>query len=158
MLMPDDDSDTSQAESFVATADIEALPDDQQLAFYGAMFAMSGVDDDVDRRELFTIFEMLDGDRLSGEAQEELRSYAVDPPDLETCLDRLADTDEEIRCAAMLNLLEVALADDIVVDAEDEALDRAQQRLAISDQRRAELEELAEQTTDFEIGMARGDE
>lgn len=120
------------------------LSDEQQLAFYGAMFAMSAVDDEIDRQELFAIFELLDGDALSAKAQEELRGYAVDPPDLDECLDKLAGADAALRYTAMINLVEVTLADEVVVDAEDVALDRAQETLDVDDEERDEIEAFVE--------------
>ena len=100
---------------------------------------------DVDRRELFAIFELMeDEDELSAEAQEELRGYAVNPPDLDACLETLADADEVLRYATMINLVEVALADNIVVDEEDAALDRAQERLDVDDEQRDEIERFIE--------------
>ena len=63
--------------------DFKALPEQQQVAFYGTVFAMAGADDELVSEELTLIFETLDLDGLSPEAQRQVRAYTLDPPALD---------------------------------------------------------------------------
>ena len=118
---------------------IDDVPEQERLAFYGALFAMSAVDDHVDRDELFAIFEMLEIDDLSPEAQEEIRGYAVNPPSYRECVDKLEGTDEALRRAAVVNLVEVAEADEVVEPEEEDALAYAVDVLGVTTARADEI-------------------
>jgi len=123
---------------------LEDVPADEKLAFYGSLFGMSAIDDDVDRDELFTIYEILDTENLSAEATEEVKTYPIDPPAFEDCVDTLSDSDEVLRFATMINLVEVAQADEMVVPEEEEALDYTAETLHVSDEQFEKIEEFVE--------------
>ena len=116
------------------TLDLSALSEEQILAFYGSLFAMSAVDRDMDEAESDLIFESLDLDRLSPDARRSVLGLAISPPALDTCLRQLAGTGTEIRFGLMLNLVATALADDALDVAEHAGLRHAQQVLGISDE------------------------
>lgn len=123
---------------------LEDVPEDEKLAFYGSMFGMSAIDDDVDRDELFTIYEILDTENLSAEAEEEVKQYAIEPPDFEECVDTLEGSDEVLRFATMINLVEVAQADEMVVSEEEDALEYTAETLEVSDEQVEKIEEFVE--------------
>ena len=121
-------------------SDFRALPQDQRVAFYGAMFAMAGIDDELASEELALIFEALDLDGMSPLAQRQVRAFTVIPPPLSACLNELRDGSEELRYGIMVSLMDVALADDVLVVEEREALQRTADALDISEQRLRAIE------------------
>ena len=125
-------SDASAA-SESRTLDLSALSEEQTLAFYGSLFAMSAVDRDMDEAESDLIFESLDLDSLSPDARRSVLGLAISPPALDTCLRQLAGAGREVRFGLMLNLVATALADDALDVAEHAGLRHAQQVLGISD-------------------------
>jgi len=112
--------------------DFRSLPEGQQLASYGAFFAMANADGVIDNTEVVAIFECLDVSNLSADGQQQVRSYLVEPPDLRTCLDQLTGADNELRYGLMLRLVEVALADEVVMPGEDKALGIGRELLGVS--------------------------
>ncbi|WP_168210670.1 TerB family tellurite resistance protein [Persicimonas caeni] len=119
--------------------DFTELPDEERLAFFGALFCMSAIDGEVDREELFVIYELIDSEGLSDESKEKLRNFVIEPPDFKECLDVLNEGNETLRYALMINLVEVAKADALVDPTEEEALQQAQLKLGITD---AQFEEI----------------
>ena len=125
------------------TLDLNALSEDDQLAFYGALFAMSAADTDMDEAEDDRIFESLDRDALSPDARKRVLQMAIAPPPLERCLLRFKDADTELRRALLLNLLDVVLADGIIEPGEHVGLHEAREILQISRDDMALLHETA---------------
>lgn len=124
--------------------DIKNLPDEQRVAFYGALFAMAAVDDQIQREELELIYETLDADGLSDEARSHLYAHAIEPPALGRCLQAFSEAPEPVRYGLMLNLVEVAVADYLLPDPEREALAEAQRALGVNDEQYAAMKEFAE--------------
>lgn len=124
--------------------DIRQLSDEQRVAFYGALFAMAAADDEVQREELELIYETLDTEGLSDEACRHLYACAIEPPVMHDCLHALKDAPEPARYALMLNLVEVAVGDYLLSEAEQETLADAQRELKVSDEQRAAMKEYAE--------------
>jgi hypothetical protein len=114
------------------TFDFRTLPEAQQLASYGAFFAMANADGVIDGHEVVTIFESLDVSNLSEEGQETVRSYLMSPPELEPCLVQLSSASDALRYGVMLRLVEVALADDVVLPGEERALAAGRSSLGVS--------------------------
>ncbi len=125
--------------------DIRQLPGEQRVTFYGALFAMAAIDGQVQREELELIYETLDTEGLSEEARRRLYAYAIEPPALRDCLQALGDAPKPVRHALMLNLVEVAVADYLLPEAEQEALADAQGVLGVNDEQRAAMERYAEE-------------
>ena len=131
--------------------DLSPLSEDDRLAFYGALFAMSAADRDMDESEDDRIFESLDLGDLSGDARKRVFRLAIQPPPLERCLLRFKDHDVELRRALMLNLLDVVLADGVIEPGEHVGLHEAREVLALDRDDVARLHDLAfgvQQTTD----------
>ena len=125
--------------------DPKSLPENQRLAFYGALFAVAAADDQMQREELELIYEALDTEGLSEEARRRLYAYAIEPPALRDCLQALGDASKPVRHALMLNLVEVAVADYLLSEAEQEALADAQRVLGVNDEQRDAMERYAEE-------------
>lgn len=114
------------------TFDFSTLPEDQQLACYGAYFAMAGADGVIENDELVAIFESLDTSTLSDAGRNSVRNYLLAPPPLEGCLQTVGSGPEGLRYGLMLRLVEVALADDVVLSAEADMLAVGQGALGIT--------------------------
>lgn len=125
--------------------DIKQLSDEQRVTFYGALFAMAAIDDQVQREELELIYEVLETDGLTNEASRKLYTYAIEPPILRDYLGAFSEAPEAVRHALMLNLVEVALSDYLLPEAEQEALTEAQRMLGVNDEQRAAMERYAEE-------------
>ena len=123
--------------------DINALPEEDRLLFYAALFAMSAVDRDMDEAEDDRIFESLDLAGLSPEARKHVFQLAIQPPPLERGLLRFRESDAELRRALLLNLLDVVLADGIIEPGEHVGLHEAREILGVSRDDMALLHELA---------------
>lgn len=123
---------------------LEQLPDEQRVAFYGSLFAMATVDGQIQREELELIYEMLNTEEMSDQAQRQLYAYAIEPPALEECLKNLADAPEEVRYGLMLNLVEISVADRLSLQQEENAIAYAQIVLGVSDEQVAAMKDSAE--------------
>ncbi len=127
------------------TFDLSEFPVHEQKAFYGALFAMAGADDEVDRSEMELIFETLDIAHLDERSQREIHSYVITPPRFGDCLEALSDTDKVLRHSLMLNLVEVVIADDIMEDQEIAFLRSAEEKLGVTDEQVDEMMEFAKE-------------
>jgi len=127
------------------TFDFRTLPEDQQLASYGAFFAMANADGVIDGNEVVAIYESLDVSNLSDEGQSTVRSYLIAPPELSACLGELSDAQDELRHGVMLRLVEVALADDVVMPGEELALAEGRRLLSVTGEQQAAMREFLDQ-------------
>jgi uncharacterized tellurite resistance protein B-like protein len=112
--------------------DLICLPEDQRLAFYGSMLAIAAADGIFAQDELDLIFESINTDGLSEHGRNTLWDYLVATPLLTDCMARFSTSNEQVRCALMVYLIEVALADRILDVSEEEALLQARRSLHIS--------------------------
>ena len=126
-----------------ATLDLTPLDPDQRLAFYGALFAMSNADRDMDESEDDRIFDSLDLSDLDADARKRVLRLAIDPPSLERSLLHFRDADETFRRALMLNLIDVVLADGVIEPGEHVGLHEARQVLGLSRDDMSELHDCA---------------
>lgn len=126
-----------------APLDLSPLSEDERLDFYGALFAMSAADRDMDESEDDRIFESLDLADLSPDARKRVFQVAIQPPPLERCLLRFKNHDVEMRRALMLNLIDVVLADGLIEPAEHVGLHEAREILRLQRDDMATLHDLA---------------
>ncbi len=125
------------------TLDLSALTEDERLAFYGSLFAMSAADRDMDEAEDDRIFESLDLGGLTPDSRKRVFQLAIQPPPLERCLLKFRGAHAEIRRALLLNLLDVVLADGIIEPGEHVGLHEAREILGIGRDDMAHLHDLA---------------
>lgn len=123
--------------------DLSGLSEDDQVAFFGALFAISAADEEMNESEDARIFESLDLVRFSANARERVLQLAIRPLPLERCLLQLEAADVEIKRGLMLNLIDVVLADDLVEPGEHVGLHEARQILGLSRDDVASLHEQA---------------
>ena len=126
-----------------ATLDLSSLSEELQLSFFGALFAMSAADRDMDESEDDRIFESLDLGGLSSEARKKIFRLAIQPPSLERSVLAFKDRDLEVRRALMLNLIDIVLADGLVEPAEHVKLHEAREILDLDRDDVAGLHDLA---------------
>ena len=112
--------------------DLSSIPEAQRVAFYGSMLAVAEADGTWGQDELDLIFQNIDTDGLSERSRNTIWEYLVDTPPLPDCLASFATSPEHVRCAVMVYLIEIALADRILAAGEDEALLQARTCLRIS--------------------------
>lgn len=124
---------------------LNELPDEQRVAYFGALFAMAAADDTVDKEEAGLILETLDTEGLAEVARRRIRSYVVEPPLMDEVLSGMGEAPEEVRYGLMLQLVEVALANDLIEESERQRLVEAQRALGVSDEQLAAMHGFAEE-------------
>jgi hypothetical protein len=120
--------------------DLTKLPEEQRLAFYGALFAISAADGHFDKDEMDLICEVMDLDGMSDYAKEQIQEYIIEPPSLLHCLKVLSSADDSLRYGVMMNMVGTAWADDDLEPEESKALELAQVELNISDEQRQAID------------------
>ncbi len=129
--------------------DFSAIPDQERVAFYGLLFAIAAADGSFDAEEMVVIQSMLDVTDMNDDSLEKIRSYRVSPPDFAECLVVLADCRDELRHGTMMSLVDIALADGILTEAEEQALEEAGRALAINDEQVQAMLDLVEEAADI---------
>ena len=124
---------------------LDELSDEQRVAYFGALFAMAAADETMDKEEVALILETLDTEGLNEEALRRVRSYVVEPPAMEEALPPLKGAPEGVRYGLLLQLVEVALANDLIEEAERHRLVEAQRALGVSDEQFAAMHKFAEE-------------
>jgi len=121
--------------------DISKLPEEQRLAFYGALFAIASSDGHFDKDEMDLICGVMDLDGMSDNAKDQVQEYIIEPPNLYGCLRVLSDADDNLRYGVMMNMVDTAWADDDLDSQESKALEMAQTALRISNEQMQAIEE-----------------
>jgi uncharacterized tellurite resistance protein B-like protein len=114
------------------TFDPCSAPEATRIAYYGALFAMANADGSIDKDEIQAIFAVIDFEGLSDDAQRTVRSYFKDPPALVDTLIPLWKAEEVLRFSLMVNLVEIAYANDLVTLEERHVLAQAGRVLCIT--------------------------
>jgi hypothetical protein len=125
----------------MASVEFTSLPEEQQLAFHGTLFAMAASDGHVSAGELRLILESIDVSALSRDGLRTLRGWLVEPPELEDCLITLAQGERELQFGVLMHLTDVALADERVLLGEKRALRMARERFGIERAQALAIEE-----------------
>jgi len=132
-------------EPAVQPLDITTLPEAQRAAFYGALFAMAGADGAIDKDELEQIFELIDLDGISAGGRRAIQGYVIQPPRLLDTLQALSLGDEALRYRLMVDLVDVAWANDLVSPEQRYALEVAGRELRITAAQVAAIEQFVGQ-------------
>lgn len=115
--------------------DLSKVSENDRLAFYGALFAITFLDSSISGERIAIIFEIMNLDNMADFAKQEVYSYIVEPPSLWICLNALKNTDERLRYGLMINLVEIVWTDGELNLNEGKAVGLAQQELMISNER-----------------------
>jgi uncharacterized tellurite resistance protein B-like protein len=129
--------------------DLAKLPEEQRLAFYGALFAIASADGHLDKDEMDLIYGFMDLDGMSDHAKEQVQEYIIDPPNLADCLKVLSSADDTLRYGVMINMVDTALADDDLDPQESKALASAQAELKISHEQRQAIDNFVQKTREI---------
>ena len=127
------DRDPSMGIEHGSTLDLAAIPEQDRLAYYGALYAIANADGHIDPREVAVIEEIINLEGLSEQAKTQVLNYGVEPPNLGDCLAVLAEADESLRIGLMMNLIDTSWANEELDPLEMAALKLAQRSLNISD-------------------------
>jgi len=122
------------------TFDFKQLPEQQQVAVYGSLFAVAVADGNIEKDEASAIFEALDTDGMSEAAKTKIHSFLIEPPCFGENLDVLAGGSPELRYGVMVLLTEVALSDGDFAEGEKALLDQARSKLSITTEQLAAIE------------------
>jgi uncharacterized membrane protein YebE (DUF533 family) len=125
--------------------DLTALPEAQRAAFYGALFAMAAADGMIDKDELQQIFELIDLAGISAGGRRVIQGYIIQPPRLLDTLQALCLGDEALRYRLMVDLIDVAWANDLVSPEQRYALEVAGRELQITAVQVAAIEQFVGQ-------------
>lgn len=117
----------------IGPIDLTALPEHQRVAFAGALFAMADADGTIDKDELQLMFELTDPEGLSPGGKRTVQSYIIKPPAFVDTLAPFSHAHLALRCALMLNLLEVTIANDLVGEDQERLIGVARRALDIDD-------------------------
>lgn len=129
--------------------DFSSIPDKEREAFYGLLFAIAAADGSFDGEEMSLIHSMLDITGLSQESRDKIRTFRVNPPDSSACLATLSNCQDELRHGTMMSLVDIALADGILTESEERALDEAATALGIRPDQLQAMLELVDEASDI---------
>lgn len=91
---------------------------------------------------------------MSEEAKRKIQSYIIEPPCFQDCLKELAGADDTLRFGLMVQLVDVALADDQLESEEASLIKEAQQFLRISDEQPKAIDDFIKKVKEIrERGM-----
>lgn len=113
---------------------IAALPEHQRVAYAGALYAIAGADGGLDKDELQLIIDLVDLEGVSPAGRRLALGYVVTPPALADTLAPFAAAPDTVRYALLLNLVEVAWANDLLDPRQDALLSTARQTLSVRDE------------------------
>lgn len=122
---------TPEKQSFI---DLSQFDEATRLAFYGALFAVAFADNSIDKEEVELIFSMMDLEGMTESAKRQVQSYIIEPPSLQVCLRSLEKANEQLRYGLMINLVDIAWANDELDLNEEIAIVMAKRELKISDE------------------------
>lgn len=128
-----------------APMDPGALEEAPRAAFYGALFAIANADGSIDKDELRVIFELLDLEDISTAGRRLVLGYTVQPPRLLDTLVALEHAEDRVRFGLMVNIVEVAWANDLLGVEQRYAIEVARQQLQVSEEQLAAIERFVQQ-------------
>lgn len=114
--------------------DLAALPEHQRVAYAGALYAVAAADGALDKDELQLIVDIVELEGLSPAGRRLILGYVLDPPRLADALAPFAHAEAPLRYALLLNLAEVAWANDLLDPRQDELLAEARRALEVTDE------------------------
>jgi len=112
--------------------DLKSVPQEQLVAFYGLLFSAGNSDNELDKDDILSIYELIDMDLLDYSNKEIVKNYILNPPVADVCLKKLSQGSDELRFSVLVGIVEVVLADDIIVYNERIFLDHVCSELHIT--------------------------
>lgn len=127
----------------VTPIELAALPEQQRIAYAGALLSMAAADDAIDKDELRLIVDLTDPDGLSDGGRQMLLGFLIEPPPLRDALEPFTFAQPELRYALLLNLVEVAWANDLRGETQTQLLELARISLAVTEAQYAAIANFA---------------
>lgn len=93
-----------------------AIPEDEMVAFCGALFAIAATDGVLEREEVDVLFDLMDLTEFALSSRRAVLSFAACPPGFAECLEDLQDS--ELRFSLYMHLIAVVDADGFIADEE----------------------------------------
>jgi uncharacterized tellurite resistance protein B-like protein len=112
------------------------IPEEQLMAFYGLAFAAAAADNYMDKSELSIIYNTLDLSKLSRSNREKIHHWIKKPPDIDNLLHTLSESSEQLKLAVVVGIIEVMLADNVIVHEEQQLLNEVCEHFKISMERK----------------------
>lgn len=127
----------------VTPIELAALPEHQRIAYAGALLSMAAADEAIDKDELRLIVDLTDPEGLSDGGRQMLLGFLIEPPPLRDALETFTFADPELRYALLLNLVEVAWANDLIGATQTQLLELARISLAVTEAQYAAIANFA---------------
>lgn len=114
--------------------------EEQMVAFFGLVFAAAHSDGFMSNDEIMQIFGLMDLEKMSDETQNKIRSYIVEPPDIDECFAVLRDSSSNTKYMLAVNIMTVLLADNEISETEEVFLNEVYSKLGIKKEQRTAIE------------------
>ena len=132
--MPDSTpADKSGLPDAAAHAQHRALDEEPCIALYGAMLSLAASDGSLETEGAELLYRLFDLSVLSEQGRQQVRAFLSAPPNMRELLAPLRILDEKARFGSMLQLIELAAAEDIITARKRALLRDAQAALGVSD-------------------------
>lgn len=128
------------------------VPESDRLAFYGALFAIASADGIIDKDEMELIFSIMDLEGMSEEGKRQCLSFIIEPLPFYECLHKLQTADVRLHYGLMVNLIDVAWANDECDENELKAIKLTQQMFSITNEQVVAIEKFVHQVRKIREG------
>jgi hypothetical protein len=112
--------------------ELKSVPQEELVSFYGLLFSAGISDKKIDKEDIISIYELIDMDLLDDQHKEIVRNFILNPPDTDVFLKTLSNGSDELKFSVLVGVVEVALADDVIVREELLFLKRVAKKLNIT--------------------------
>lgn len=118
----------------------KAVEEEQCIALYGAMLAIAASDGSLDPDGVELLYRLFDLSVLSDKGRQQVHAFLRAPPKVRELLAPLRTMDDQARFGSMLQLIEIACAEDIISERKRALLQDAQAALGLHDDQVYSLE------------------
>jgi uncharacterized membrane protein YebE (DUF533 family) len=115
------------------------MSENEQVAFYGTVFAIALADGSISPEEQNLINDALNAKLLSNFVQEKIKQYTTNPPQLADCLRKLKSPHEDVRLGIASALTRIVCANGASQEREKEIIKQIKVELSISDKQEEEI-------------------
>lgn len=126
-------ADKSGLPAAVPLTQRRGLDEERCIALYGAMLSLAASDGSLETDGAELLYRLFDLSVLSDQGRQQVHAFLGSPPNVRELLAPLRTMDEKARCGSMLQLLELAAAEDIITARKRALLRDAQAALDLSD-------------------------
>ena len=139
--MPDaTPTDASGLPADAPLSERRAIDEEQCIAFYGAMLSLAASDGSLEPDGAELLYRLFDLSVLSDRGRKQVHAFLSAPPNVRELLAPLRTMDDTARFGSMLQLIEIASAEDIITEKKRALLQDAQAALGLTDDQVYSLE------------------